>query len=360
MALADYTLYSPAVLESERRYTVRSWPAAAIGLELDPWRRRLETRLPEDGNPQSRALAGELRAAVDSDEAYIDRVLQLFREQPFRYTLQPPLLGEEPVDDFLFGTRAGFCEHYANAFAVLMRAAGVPARIVAGYQGGEINPMNGTVIVHQFDAHAWNEVWLAGQGWVRVDPTAAVSPARVEFGLETAVRGEGSFLADSPLSPLRYRGVDWVNALRLRYDALTYRWQSWVVGFDAEQQVELLGEWFGRIDAKRFIAVLLGAFGVVLAAVALSLLVRAGPRRDPVTRAWGQLRRKLAARGLAVHAGDSPAAALARARIVFPGSRSELDALAEDFTALLYRPGGGGDLRQLRARLRRLRLRRRV
>ncbi len=360
MALADYTLYSPGILESERRYSVRSWPAAAIGLELDPWRRRVETRLPEEGNPRSRALAEELHAAADSDAAYIDRVLALFREQPFRYTLQPPLLGEEPVDDFLFGTRAGFCEHYANAFAVLMRAAGVPARVVAGYQGGEINPMNGTVIVHQFDAHAWNEVWLEGRGWVRVDPTAAVSPARVEFGLETAVQGEGSFLADSPLSPLRYRGIDWVNALRLRYDALTYRWQSWVVGFDAEQQVELLGEWFGRIDAKRFIAVLLGAFGVVLAAVALSLLVRAGPRRDPVARAWGRLRGRLRARGVPVHAGDSPASALARARIVFPGSGSELDALAEDFTALLYRPGAGGDLRQLRARLRRLRLRRRA
>jgi transglutaminase-like putative cysteine protease len=360
MALADYTLYSPVVLESERRYTVRSWPQASIGLELDAWRRRLETRLPEGGNPRSRALAEELRAAAGSDEAYIERVLALFREQPFRYTLQPPLLGDEPVDDFLFSTRAGFCEHYANAFAVLMRAAGVPARIVAGYQGGEINPMNGTVIVHQFDAHAWNEVWLAGRGWVRVDPTAAVSPARVEFGLETAVQEEGSFLADSPLSPLRYRGINWVNTLRLRYDALTYRWQSWVVGFDSERQVELLGEWFGRIDAKRFVAVLLGAFGVVLAAVALSLLVRAGPRRDPVARAWGRLRRKLVARGLPVYAGDSPAAALARARIAFPGSGAELDALAEEFTALLYRPASGVDLRRLRARLRRLRLKRRA
>ena len=360
MALADYTLYSPVVLESERRYSVRSWPQATIGLELDPWRRRLETRLPEGGNPRSRALAEELRAAAGSDDAYIERVLALFREQPFRYTLQPPLLGDEPVDDFLFGTRAGFCEHYANAFAVLMRAAGVPARIVAGYQGGEINPMNGTVIVHQFDAHAWNEVWLEGRGWVRVDPTAAVSPARVEFGLETAVQEEGSFLADSPLSPLRYRGINWVNTLRLRYDALTYRWQSWVVGFDSERQVELLGEWFGRIDAKRFVAVLLGAFGVVLAGVALSLLVRAGPRRDPVARAWGRLCRKLAARGLPVYPGDSPASALARARIAFPGSRAELDALAEAFTTLLYRPAPAGDLRQLRARVRRLRLKRRA
>ncbi|KGE02794.1 transglutaminase TgpA family protein [Pseudohaliea rubra] len=356
MALADYTLYSPATLESERRYSVRSWPGAAIGLELDTWRRRLETRLPEGENPRALALARQLRAAADDDEAFIARVLALFREQPFRYTLQPPLLGDDPVDDFLFGTRAGFCEHYANAFAVLMRAAGVPARIVAGYQGGEINPMNGTVIVHQFDAHAWNEVWLEGQGWMRVDPTAAVSPARVEFGLETAVQGEGSFLAGSPLSPLRYRAVSWVNTLRLRYDALTYRWQSWVVGFDSERQVELLGKWFGRIDAKRFVAVLLGSFGVVLAAVALALLVRAGPRRDPLLRAWARLRARLVRAGVPVHAGDSPATVLARAQQRYPAAAADLGVLAEEFTALLYRPVGSGDLRRLQQRLRRLRL----
>src|SRR5690606_13368344 len=103
------------------------------------------------------------------------------------YTLTPPLLGEHPVDDFLFNTRSGFCEHYASAFAFLMRAAGIPARVVTGYQGGEVNPIGGYLIVRQSEAHAWVEVWLEGRGWVRIDPTAAVSPLRVESGIAAAI-----------------------------------------------------------------------------------------------------------------------------------------------------------------------------
>ena len=360
MALADYTLYSPGELESERRYRVRSWPAATLSPVLPAWRRDLETRLPAAGNPRARRLAERLRAGVSSDAAYVQRVLRLFREQPFRYTLEPPLLGEEPVDEFLFEARAGFCEHYASAFAVLMRAAGVPARIVAGYQGGEINPMNGTVIVHQFDAHAWNEVWLAERGWVRVDPTAAVSPARVEYGLETAVREEGSFLASSPLSPLRYRAIGWINTLRLRYDALTYRWQSWVVGFDRERQFAVLSDWFGELDARRFIAVTLGAFVLVLAAVALSLLVRLGPRREPPVAAYRALQRRLARRGVRPRPGETPRQFLDRAARAFPGDAATLRRSRVLIEALLYEPGAPArsqQLPRLRAELRRLRLR---
>ena len=112
-------------------------------------------------------------------------------EQPFYYTLTPPLLGGEIVDDFLFRTRQGFCEHYANAFVFLMRAAGVPARVVTGYQGGEMNALGGYMIVRQSDAHAWAEVWLAGRGWVRVDPTGAVAPNRVQEGIYAALSDAG-------------------------------------------------------------------------------------------------------------------------------------------------------------------------
>ena len=155
----------------------------------------------------------------------------------------------------MFQSRRGFCEHYASAFVFMMRAAGVPARVVAGYQGGEINPVNKTVIVHQFDAHAWAEVWIAKKGWVQVDPTAAVSPLRIEDGLEAAMESEGSFLDATPLSPLRYRSIPLLNLMRLRYDALTYRWQSWVVGFDSEQQLDLLHSFFGEISGRVFATV---------------------------------------------------------------------------------------------------------
>ena len=204
---SDYVLFSPMELEDERLYRVESWPDAELELELSQWRREVELRLPDGENPETMAFARSLRSESGDDAAFVDAVLARFTREPFVYSLNPPLLPEpNPLDAFMFRTRTGFCEHYAAAFVVTMRAGGVPARVVAGYQGGEVNPVNRTVIVRQFDAHAWAEVWLEGRGWVRVDPTAAVSPERVEWGLERALAGEGSFLSDSPLSLMHYRG----------------------------------------------------------------------------------------------------------------------------------------------------------
>ena len=131
---------------------------------------------------RTRSLAQELRSASASDAAYAQTVLDLFRRERFHYTLTPPRLAQDAVDEFLFETRRGFCEHYASAFAVLMRAAGVPARVVIGYQGGTFNRYGGYWIIRQSDAHAWDEIWLEGRGWVRVDPTAAIAPERIERG----------------------------------------------------------------------------------------------------------------------------------------------------------------------------------
>ncbi|MEM8660052.1 MAG: DUF3488 and transglutaminase-like domain-containing protein, partial [Pseudomonadota bacterium] len=237
---SDYTLYTPGIVEDERQYSVQTWTDAALDEELTPWRRSVELVLPEGENPATIEFARDLRERAGSDEAFVEAVLANFTQQPFVYSLNPPLLPEQnAMDAFLFQVRTGFCEHYSAAFVTLMRAAGVPARVVAGYQGGEINPLNSTVIVHQFDAHAWAEVWLPEQGWVRVDPTAAVSPDRIEWGLERALAAEGSFLSDTPLSLIHFRGVSWINTLRLRYDALTYRWQLWVTGFNRDKQFQL-------------------------------------------------------------------------------------------------------------------------
>ncbi|HEY7775671.1 MAG TPA: DUF3488 and transglutaminase-like domain-containing protein, partial [Kineobactrum sp.] len=245
LSSADFRLFTPVEIEDQFRYRARSWLAAPLETELSAWRRRTELALPEGENPRSIELARDMRAASNSDAEFVDAVLTWFNREPFVYTLQPPLLGQDPMDQFLFQTRRGFCEHYAYAFVLIMRAAGVPARVIAGYQGGEVNPVNRTVTVRQFDAHAWAEVWLPVRGWVRIDPTGAVAPERIEFGLEQALVTEGSFLANSPLSLLRYRGVGWVNMVRLRYEALTYRWQSWVVGFNSERQYQLLEDLFG-------------------------------------------------------------------------------------------------------------------
>ncbi|MEH6581662.1 MAG: DUF3488 and transglutaminase-like domain-containing protein [Halioglobus sp.] len=360
---SDYRLFSPAVLEDEFRYRVRSYTDAVLEPVLSDWRRRTELALPSGLNPQTEALALELRETVDSDRAFANRVLRKFNQEPFVYTLRPPMLGEHPMDDFLFVTQRGFCEHYAYAFVVMMRAGGVPARVVAGYQGGETNPVNSTVIVHQFDAHAWAEVWFPEEGWVRVDPTAAVSPDRIEWGLEQAVSAEGTFLSGSPLSPLRYRSVLWLNALRLRYDALTWQWQSWIVGYDSQQQYDFLENLLGEINPRKFALVLLGSWALILIPVGFSLLggnrVQVRSEEDKHYRRFCAL---LAKHNLQRKPGESPGEFAARCTDVLPAAAGDLAYISDLYGQLAYANEGTNSeerlekLRQLKRSVRRFRL----
>ncbi|KZX60160.1 transglutaminase [Halioglobus sp. HI00S01] len=337
---ADYRLFRMTEIEDDYFYEVQTWPDAQLEPTLSEWRREVELRLPGDNNPRMRALAREMASASGGSREIVDQALALFANEPFVYTLSPPLLPEQDsIDAFLFGTRSGFCEHYASAFVHLMRAAGVPARVVAGYQGGEINPVNGTVIVHQFDAHAWAEVWHEGEGWVRVDPTAAVSPERIELGLEEALSGEGSFLADSPLSPLRFRGVNWVNQLRLRYDAITYRWQSWVTGFDSDRQYQLLSNWFGEFSAQKFALVLLGAGVLVFAPVVITLMLqRKTVQQREMDRLYLKFCERLARMGVERGAGEGPDQYARRASAQLPRLAEQIGEVNRVYQALAYAP----------------------
>lgn len=359
MHSADYRMFRPVLIEDDYLYQVRSWPDTVLEPELSAWRRRIELALPEGDNPRTRQLAARLVAESAGPEEVVQRALSLFRSEPFVYTLQPPLLPQsDRMDAFLFDTRRGFCEHYASAFVIMMRAAGVPARVVAGYQGGEVNPVNGTVIVHQFDAHAWAEVWLAGQGWVRVDPTAAVAPERIERGLEDALAEEGSFLADSPLSPLRYRKIDLINQLRLRYDALTYSWQAWVVGFDADKQFDLLKSVFGDFSARKFALALLGSWALVLIPVAALLLLRrkthALSRLDRLYLGFCQRLEKM---GVAREAGEAPQDFARRAQQQLPRLAQQIADVTRRYDQLAYadNPSAEGQLAEFARAVRSIR-----
>jgi transglutaminase-like putative cysteine protease len=196
IAISDFRFVAPAAVEFEMGYRVISWPGTPLEVDLPEWRRRLETEYPARRDARTRALVASWLSDNPDPVAVVERALRWFREQPFYYTLEPPPIADRDfVDAFLFESRRGFCEHYAYSFTAMMRQAGIPARIVAGYQGGEINPVNGTVVVRQLDAHAWSEVWLEGQGWVRVDPTGAVSPERIELGISEALRDDANALA---------------------------------------------------------------------------------------------------------------------------------------------------------------------
>lgn len=334
----DYRIFTPNVVEAELMYRVRSWRDTPLDFELNDWRRQVETKLPPKGNERTRALARQMYSAADNDEAFVASVINLFREQPFYYTLQPGVLSSlNAMDEFLFESRRGFCEHYAAAFVTLMRAANVPARVVAGYQGGEVNPVNKTVIVHQFDAHAWAEVWLPGQGWVQVDPTAAVAPDRIQWGLERAVAGEGSFLSQAPLSAIRYRNVPLINRLRLEYDALTYRWQSWVVGFNSEEQFDLLQSVLGQISTAKFAAVLIGSWVLVLIPVAFLLFRRREVRELPeVDRLYLQFCSRLAKAGVVRETGETPQQFARRASRALPAFAPAVADITRRYTELAY------------------------
>ena len=215
-------------------YSAVSYTATATADPLSRIARGFDTALPPQRNPRSRALALRLRAAAADVPAYVSSVLSLFRHAGFEYTLTPPLLDQDAVDDFLFNSRRGFCGHFASAFAMLMRAGGVPARVVTGYQGGEWNPLGGYLLIRRSDAHAWVEVWEDGRGWTRVDPTAAVAPERLQRGILDLIPGAGSV-------PERFlHEFSWLQAGHQAWDALNAWWSTQVLAYNYGAQLRLL------------------------------------------------------------------------------------------------------------------------
>ena len=194
-----------------------------------------------------------------------------FRQQQFSYTLRPELMQDNPIDQFLFDYQAGFCAHFASAMTYALRLGGVPARMVTGYQGGEERE-NNYLSVYQYDAHAWVEAWLDDRGWVRFDPTAVVSPDRIQYGLERAVAEEGSFLEDSPFSLARLRGIEWINSVRLLLADLDYQWSRWVLGFNRSQQENLLKKILGQVNTTTLIYLSVTTFLVFMLILALYFL----------------------------------------------------------------------------------------
>jgi hypothetical protein len=216
------------------------------------------------------------------------------------YTLEPPLLGDDSVDEFLFETRQGFCEHFSGAFVFAMRAAGVPARVVTGYQGGEINPIDGYLTVRQSDAHAWAEVWLQGKGWTRIDPTAASFPTRIELNLAAVVP------VGDPLPFLMRADWSWLRDLRYRWDAVANDWNQWVLGYNPQRQRDLLSR-FGMHapDWQRMTSMLAVLCGTVLLGLTLWAL-RQRRRIDPAQALWLRATGRLARRGLPRRPWEGP------------------------------------------------------
>jgi hypothetical protein len=304
---------------------VRSTTHYAFATTLAPRERARALDLPEGFDPRARALAESWRREGRSDDAIVRAALDLFNKS-FTYTLSPPLLGRNSVDEFLFDTQKGFCEHYASAFVFLMRAAGIPARVVTGYQGGWWNATGQYLLVRNSDAHAWAEIWLDGRGWVRIDPTAAVSPARISLGAQAANDGNA------------WSQAEWVRAIRDRFDLVNGLWTRAVIRFDALRQRGLLTS-VGVSDPNPgdLLLVLSSILAAVLALATLWALRDLRPLRgDALDRAWSRLGRRLASAGVVRTPSEGPLDWLARARAAAPASASALGDLVQDYVELRY------------------------
>jgi hypothetical protein len=272
-------------------------------------------QLPADSNPRALLAGLDLRAEPDPRRR-VEAVLQRFRRENYVYTLNPPLLGRNAVDDFLYGSRAGFCEHFSGAFVFLMRAAGVPARVVTGYQGGELNPLDGYVTVRQSDAHAWAEVWLPGRGWVRVDPTAAVAPERVRRGLDGAIPPRPPFGIEGFGRFMRMDGdtTPWIAQMRYAAGAMNNGWNQWVLNYTPQRQQSLVESVQSSLFDWRMPVLLASLVGVLL----LYRILQRRRASDPVDALYSALCSRLARLGLARSADEGPTAYCAR--IVAAGS----------------------------------------
>jgi transglutaminase-like putative cysteine protease len=313
-------------IEGRVRYDLSSYlsfnlQGAAHQEGLDAW-----LQLPDGLNPQARAAGERLRSEPDPARR-AQAVLHQFRREPYVYTLDPPLLGADSVDEFLYRTRAGFCEHFSGAFVFLMRAAGVPARVVTGYQGGELNPVDGYVTVRQSDAHAWAEVWLGRRGWVRVDPTAAVAPERVRRGLAQAIPPRAPFGIEGlgRLMGLDGERDSLLARLRFTAGAINNGWNQWVLNYTPERQRGLLDSLQSALlDWRTGALVLLGC-----ALLPVLRLMRKYHGRDPIDALYSALCKRLDELGLprAPHEGPSAYAA----RIAGAGLEPRQAAAAAEF-----------------------------
>ncbi len=340
---SDYQLrvFGDGARSNRFEYRVTSHTSFRAREPLTPGQREQFTDLPPATSPRTREL---VRGWVAEDSAplqVIESAMGYLRSEPFFYTLTPPALGSsQPVDEFLFQTREGFCEHYASAFTVMMRAAGIPARVVSGYQGGELNSLGSYYVIRQSDAHAWTEVWLADEGWVRVDPVSAVAPERVALGSwRTALGGDR-------VPGTAFGRIPWVRRTLLAWDAATTYWNDWIVGYGPDAQralLDALGLDTARRSERWTKLLALSVSATLAGSLALSLFLFWRQRRraplDAAARSFATFSQRLAKLAVPLPAtGEAPLAYAARAQGAVPHAAADIAAIVAAYLRARYEP----------------------
>ncbi|HEX3619482.1 MAG TPA: DUF3488 and DUF4129 domain-containing transglutaminase family protein [Candidatus Udaeobacter sp.] len=341
LARGNY-LYSVQPIRKPRRYEVLS-STDPIGEELRPHERREALQLPASISPAVRELAASLAAHDPEPRATVASALQFFRTQGFRYSLSPGEYNKNDLEEFLFRRRTGFCEHYAASFATLMRLAGIPARVVVGYLGGEYNDLGGFYLVREADTHAWCEVWIPENGWTRIDPTSVVAPGRASLDLSSFLASRvasGEMATGRSAFLTRLARLALVNQIRFVWEALNYQWDTRVMGFDADVQDVLLTS-LGLTNGGPLPLVM-----QVLIVIAALLIIYAGwmqlrtrPRADRVQALYERFCRKLARIGVQRDPWEGPSDFAKRAAQSFPNASEYVRQITETYIALRYAPG---------------------
>ena len=293
----EYEVISRRPVQQLMRYSIKSYLEYQLEPQITPNMARY-LQLPNNPTARIKELINKWRTESSNEhEDIIKSALQHYREAPFYYTRTPPLLINNPVDEFLFETRRGYCEHYASSFVYLMRASGIPARVVTGYQGGESNPVSDYFIVRQSDAHAWAEVWLKEKGWIRFDPTTMIPPSRVE--------NPQDLLRIAP--DIAVEATGWAASLwkKMGYslDNINHFWNQWILNYDDTRQRNFLKKFmswfgFGDIDWRGMVTLLFSGMFLVFGLIALKLLRKIPENRDPAVIAYQQFCHKLEKHGL--------------------------------------------------------------
>ncbi len=335
----DYEIIAHENVEQLLRYDMQSYPYYTLAqTEVPPAHPYLQ--LPAAVGPQARVLAQEMLAKAGSKAAMVEQVLQFFRQQPFYYTRQPPLLPGDPIDEFLFDSRRGYCEHYAASLVFLLRAAGIPARVVTGYRGGEMNPLGNYFMVRQSDAHAWAEVWLVGKGWQRVDPSAVIPASRTENQLDRLRFSPDSFSINS---------LSWVRQawrqLGFNWDLVNRAWNQWIIDYNNRRQQDFLRNimtqfGFADIDWQTLLITLLLSLFTILAGYAWWLLHSSKIKRpkDPIQCSFTHYCHKLARSGLPRDATEGAWDFAQRAQLHFPEYSKAIIEITNLYNRLRYAP----------------------
>ncbi|QIR14840.1 transglutaminaseTgpA domain-containing protein [Shewanella aestuarii] len=341
--LPDYRLFALRPVDQRQSYRVISYPNSLMDVRLSAATRNINLTLPDNTNPQTWRLAQQFADKYPEPKARISAMMNHFAEQAYYYTLSPPALGDQQIDDFLFENRAGFCAHYASALVFMARASRIPARMVTGYQGGEYNPKAGYYSVYQYMAHAWTEVWFEGQGWQRFDPTAMIAPQRILDGFDAMFDSESSYLQDRPFSSLRMKQYPWLNDLRNQLASIDYYWSVWVLGFDEQRKQQVLQKLLGKVNSRNIIIMMLISFAFIFLMIAYYAgLLNIKPKQEFLSRRYQNISQRLAKKGV-VKARQSPALAFAeQVKCTLPaqysGLADQFEVFSTAYIALKYQP----------------------